>query len=1178
MFTLAFGVMITFLSFFFSNSLSDDDLENLSHKIEKHLESINNEFDKGADFKEVGSVFHYTIIDQKLKTWNEHTSGILDKELLSVKSEKWQMYKFKSGIYAGLYKQNKVLLVPFYRKYRIESSHLFSHVNKDIFPVWVSKVQLRNKNNKLKEISFKYGKLYLALSDDVTAFSGRTILYVLGVFLIALSLVLLRKSSHKKVFYLAILFVFLTAIFLFFKILGIPEGLSNYPLFSSSAFAYSSFFSSLGDVLYLSLLALLGGWLLLRGIVYKDRAVVFRWLKKKSGTSWAIYLLLFCGYLLFMLLYAGILMLHQNTTLILDVTYELDFFTVKFFYYVIFAVFSAVFLLGHLFLTKLLFGFSFREILYKHIILALVFIPIIVLLFSWQGLLFLSAYALIALLMYKYAYYMDRMLGYELHGLMLLWILMTSGIVATVILDETIKRKERTLHKVSERLITQGDEETEYLMFQIKEQIESDISNVNFMRVPGMGLKRIVKERMNKLYLKHYFSEYNIDLMLFDHKGEELFQQKPLSWWKKRYLKPENRRLKGVYFSEDLLGEQNSQHFISGDFKKDGIIYGSFLIRLQAQELSSKGIVPELLRESKIEYEEFEKVHYCVIRNGEVKYSIGKIDYDKQFLLKHSKNNHKVFSDAKMLHEIELNEQNNGVIVSVEKNALKVWLDNFSFHLIILSTVFFGGLFIYIAYRMIKGNPIGVLSKVQLYLYISFLVPLILVSVVSLSITRSNYDKKIHQDFESKVKYLTEVVKSVVTKNPSLLKGELQKIAKYSQTDISIFDLSGQLRYTTQPLLYDNLIISKHMSSEAYRQVIEKKQKAVFLNDRINEFDYKSIYVSVQNNATASPLCVVHFPLFYSYTTLKKSKAVQFTTVLEIFIVVFFIIVLLAILSYWSILTPVLLVANRLKETSFTEKEKYIEWNNDDEIGTIVSGYNTMLDKIAEAKQLLKKTEKEKAWRQMAQQVAHEIKNPLTPMKLKLQMMQYRLAKKTDEDNEQFQKEIHAILEQVDIVSDIATSFSSFAKMPAPKEEVVDLLKVLNREVELFSHEGIEIKMLCELSTIMVSIDEKLLSRVISNILLNAQQSYDNDDLKLIEVSCEKTEENITFSIQDFGKGIADEIKNKVFLPNFTTKVKGSGIGLDVAKRGVEFCGGRIWFESELGEGTVFHVQLPLIS
>ena len=253
-----------------------------------------------------------------------------------------------------------------------------------------------------------------------------------------------------------------------------------------------------------------------------------------------------------------------------------------------------------------------------------------------------------------------------------------------------------------------------------------------------------------------------------------------------------------------------------------------------------------------------------------------------------------------------------------------------------------------------------------------------------------------------------------------------------------------------------------------------------------------------------------------------------------------------------------------------------IEWKRDDEIGQLVKQYNKMVEALAESADKLSRSERESAWREMAQQVAHEIKNPLTPMKLSVQHLQRAWNEKSGNLDELVQRISKTMIEQIDTLSVIASEFSNFAKMPRPKNEVLDLDEMIRSAVNLFAvTPGLEIHFEENPGKRLVFADREQLSRAFSNLLKNAIQAIPENKKGMIGIAI-KTENGLhVISVSDNGSGIPKALQSKIFSPNFTTKTSGMGLGLAMVKSATELLGGNIWFETTEGKGSVFYISLP---
>jgi len=321
-------------------------------------------------------------------------------------------------------------------------------------------------------------------------------------------------------------------------------------------------------------------------------------------------------------------------------------------------------------------------------------------------------------------------------------------------------------------------------------------------------------------------------------------------------------------------------------------------------------------------------------------------------------------------------------------------------------------------------------------------------------------------------------------------------------------------------------------------------------------------------------LGVLGIPFFGSGLSLEKDQTNILATILNIFTLIFIALVVLSyFVSKW-LTFPLKFITQSLRRTSLTKINQPLVWKSDDEIGLMVKEYNQMLFNLSESKAELEQSQREKAWREIAQQVAHEIKNPLTPMKLTLQQLERSVQSGTNLP-EKTEKAVSSLLVQVDTLNDIASSFSSFAKMPEPVIQQLDIVMLLKRIIDLHSHTG-EIVFKSTYQELPVWGDEQLLGRTFSNIILNAFQSVKAGVSPMVKISLEKNLSMCQVSFSDNGKGIEPAVAERIFYPHFTTKKSGSGLGLAIARQAIEQMKGKIWFETTVGKGTTFFIELPL--
>lgn len=272
------------------------------------------------------------------------------------------------------------------------------------------------------------------------------------------------------------------------------------------------------------------------------------------------------------------------------------------------------------------------------------------------------------------------------------------------------------------------------------------------------------------------------------------------------------------------------------------------------------------------------------------------------------------------------------------------------------------------------------------------------------------------------------------------------------------------------------------------------------------------------------------------------------------------------------------IISDKMKEVNLGKHNDEIIWNRNDEIGELVQEYNKMVGKLGESASALAKSERESAWREMARQVAHEIKNPLTPMKLSIQYLQKAINNNQPNVKELSGTVANTLVEQIDHLSKIAADFSQFANIGTTSVEIFDLHQVLASLKELYTpNQQIAITWNPVQEKIMMQADRTQMNRLFTNLLTNAVETRRENELCKIEIDERREDDMIVISIKDNGDGIPPETQSRIFIPNFTTKSSGTGLGLAMCKGIVEQARGKIWFETEQAKGTTFYVALPVV-
>lgn len=399
---------------------------------------------------------------------------------------------------------------------------------------------------------------------------------------------------------------------------------------------------------------------------------------------------------------------------------------------------------------------------------------------------------------------------------------------------------------------------------------------------------------------------------------------------------------------------------------------------------------------------------------------------------------------------------------------------------------------------------------------------------------------------------------------------KVQELSDVNNIDINIYNTNGDILVSSY-LERDENFYKNIVPEEVFEKL--KTEKTVILTHPTQK-NLLSFY-SYAYNINHEKVGIIHLPYSESNDFFEKELETFLMTLLKVYGLLLIVGALTAYLLSNYITRSLKSISEKFKNIQFNSKNEKLEWQSQDEIGLLVQEYNKMIDQLEQSADMLAKTERETAWREMAKQVAHEIKNPLTPMKLSLQHLERTYSPNDPEFKERLERFSKNMIEQIDTLSNIASEFSNFAKMPKAALENIDVNEILNSTIILF---GNEIKIInnCTTSKCEVYADKEQLLRVFTNLFKNSIQAIPSDREGKINVASKIEDDSVIISINDNGCGISEEQKANIFVPNFTTKNTGTGLGLALVKNIIEQHEGSIWFESEENIGTTFFIKLPL--
>ena len=410
------------------------------------------------------------------------------------------------------------------------------------------------------------------------------------------------------------------------------------------------------------------------------------------------------------------------------------------------------------------------------------------------------------------------------------------------------------------------------------------------------------------------------------------------------------------------------------------------------------------------------------------------------------------------------------------------------------------------------------------------------------------------------------------------IKSILKPVSETHRIDINLYNLNGELIGSSEEDLYRKEVISRQMGSVAFQALSEHKRSHYTQDgEHIGSLKYKAAYVSLLG-PDEKPVAYMGLPYYSKQSKMSNDVTLFLSTLINVYVFLLFIAGGIAMWTARSITKHITKIGEKLKETKLGKNNTPLEWESDDEIGALIKEYNKMIRQLDSSVQKLAQSEREGAWREMAKQVAHEIKNPLTPMKLSIQYLQHAFQSRPDNIEPLLKRVSATLIEQIDNLSHIATEFSNFAKMPQAENQKIILNNHVTSVYNLFRSENVDLRLSVPKETFIVFADKNHLVRVFNNLIKNAIQAIPEGRNGVITVSLYKQDEEVAIvCVHDNGSGISNDKKDKVFVPNFTTKNSGTGLGLAISKNIIESVNGRIWFETEINVGTKFFVELPIV-
>jgi len=1018
-------------------------------------------------------------------------------------------------------------------------------------------------------------------------------MFFLFVYLLTWIRVLNKTHRYEVVFLILIsYFILFRAIMLFYDI---PFIFYESDIFNTKFYNSSFITPSLGDFI-LNLIVIIILLIYLLNYYYKMKR--YFWLLHLSDTIKKVIsvIIVILSFIIFQGFYCQLLDIYESSSYQLDISMSIDFLnkSLKLATLLIFILVSGVYFLSIHLLSNLLIKINRFSAQWANIALLIGFLTwsIFAKIFLMANIFLLLSHGLYMglLLLTKLPKYLYTF-RYQTFTYFFIGALVCAGFGSYIVYNQEVRKDYIQKKEFGRKYLAENDGIGEYKLSKANLDISKD-STIKVLIKSTLLPREQIQSYIRKIVLDNYFDYYDTQVSVFDVNGKSLdniSDTQSFQAYENRYkISKYQTDYNNIFFVNDPSNNYKKQYidFIPLLNKRNEAI-GYIIIDLRKRDDAAYDADLFDLPTSSEEQLEARNYSYAVYENGKIIKTGGK-NYNYEHKLPLSLAEGKQISEEGIIdngfhYVVSMNKNGRKIVVSSETISLPVIYSNFSFLFLILVIVIILIILIYAIRLGFSNLNINFATKIQIYLNVAFLLPLILVFGITLKIIGVKFSESQKQSYVSQTENIKISLLPVVNRfvegkmSKQFLIDTLRNISKDSKKYVSIFDVTGHLLATNKLLSYETGVVSTYLNPEAYIRVIEEQERNIIIPEIIGNLDFMSSYGGINSN-NGKLVGIVKILFYDSKIPNEREISDVIGSLLNTFTTIFLGLLLLSYFASNILTVPLRMIINKLRKIDLSKPNEPLAWRSDDEIGILIKAYNDMLVKLDESKVALADTTKQSAWQQMAKQVVHEIKNPLTPMKLSLQLLQHKISKGVAIDAIQIKNQIESLIGQIDNLSYIANSFSDFARLPVPKREAFDFIYEVNKVVNLYSEDK-KINLIKDVpqKSVMVWGDRQLTGNIINNLLMNAIQSVPSNRKPNINIKVEINTEAVTFSITDNGTGVLKENTSKIFMLDFSTKAKGSGVGLALAKWVVDNSKGSIWFDTVQDVGSTFYFTLTLL-
>lgn len=1002
-------------------------------------------------------------------------------------------------------------------------------------------------------------------------------------------------------------FLFLLGIVMLFRFLSyvyaFPMDLSTLNLFKPIIYAKDEVFRSLGDLLLNVLLAF---WLILffRQHVRTIHPPVLR-------ERWQRWLII--GIAGLMMFIAGQFLLDLIRSLVIDsnISYDVTSFFSLNEYSVIGSMSLGFIAISFLFFSQIvnyllnqLTDFQYRS---KYISLAVVGLIWLAFRFNKPD---LSASVVFMFWLLGYVILLDLLeLRFSQGSASLpfiVWMLTMTITTSAVLIYYNNQKEEDQRQRVAKNISRQRDPYTETLLNDAGDRLAKDQFVRQFFLERTRKYKNELERTLGEKYFSRYLSRFDVSFYTFDEEGQPLFNSDSTSFDELRNRIMMDSRLMGdeLYYDERSFNDYS--YIGKREFTRFGDTVSGYLfyeVRSQPETQRQDRLYPELLIESGMKTPDAEYIDlysYAVYDKGNLVSNHNNYPFKVKLAPEEIPIADGVFKDEDGFSILYFKASKDKLVVVVKpsRSFLEfITLFAYMFVLFLLIIGIYSLLDLLIKARLRISNlkamvKLSIRTKVQTTIIFAVVFSFLSLGIATILFFISRYRAENAEKLSNTVNSIAKDVESVFYEQRMFDEmdmiydsiflqtqaARISEIATEHNVDLNIYDNTGRLQLSAQPLMVEKGLLSESMNPVAFYQLSKLNKIQFIQEERIGSMKYISGYIPLRDKGGV--FAYLNAPYFATQTELNQQISTFLVALININAFIFLIAGLLVLLISNTITKSFSLITEKIRNVNLGQHNDVIEWNKDDEIGMLVKEYNKMVQKLEVSAAMLAKSEREGAWREMARQVAHEIKNPLTPMKLSIQYLQRAIANDSPDVKNLSKNVANTLVEQIDHLANIASDFAAFAHIGKGNNEKFSLSEVLQSVTGLYmSNPECHIYFERQEKPYLVDADKTQINRLFTNLVQNAVQAIPEGREGHVVISMKDDGENgVIVEVIDNGHGIPVEVQPKIFVPNFTTKSSGTGLGLAMCKNIVEQARGEIWFKTSPGIGTTFFVKLPLVS